>query len=129
MTSPNIIRVNDDNFVKEVLESDRPVLIDFYADWCGPCKAFAPTLDKYADQHPEVKVVKINVDDSPGASQGIQSIPTLALVKDGKGVVIGKGNMPLSGVESGVQQGLEFLAQESNSPQGPKNTPPKSPKL
>lgn len=125
----NITLVNDDNFVDEVLKSDRPVLIDFYADWCGPCKAFAPTLEKYADAHPEVKVVKINVDESPKASNGIRSIPTLVLVKDGKGGIIAQGNLPLSQMEDAVQKGIEFLDAQPNSPQGGEPKAPKGPQL
>lgn len=129
MTSPNITLVTDDNFLDEVLKSDRPVLIDFYADWCGPCKAFAPTLDKFANEHPEVKVVKVNVDKSPNASNGIQSIPTLALVKDSKGAIIGQGNMPYSKLEEAVKAGLDFFADQPNSGNGPENKTPKGPQL
>jgi thioredoxin 1 len=127
MASGNITRVNDDNFVDEVLKSDRPVLIDFFADWCGPCKAFAPTLQKYADAHPEVKVVKINVDDSPKSASGIKSIPTLVVVKDGKGGVIGQGNMPYSKMEEAVTKGIEFLDAQPNLPQGGEPKSPKGP--
>lgn len=77
----------DQNFEDEVLKSDKPVLIDFYAEWCGPCKMMAPIIDELAEEKKdEWKIGKVNVDESPGLSQqfGIQSIPTLILFKEGK---------------------------------------------
>lgn len=79
------IRVNKDNFRQEVLESDKPVLVDFWASWCGPCRMVTPLIEEIAEEHPEIKVVKINVDEEPElASQyQIMSIPTLIVMKDG----------------------------------------------
>lgn len=80
------IHVTTDNFEAEVLKSDAPVLVDFYADWCGPCKMLAPLLEQFAQEHPQVKVCKINVDDQADLAMDydVRSIPTLVVFKDGK---------------------------------------------
>ncbi len=81
------IKVNDGNFEKEVLDSSAPVLVDFWAAWCGPCRMVAPELEKLAEEESNrLKVAKLNVDDNRGiaARYGISSIPTMILFKDGK---------------------------------------------
>ena len=80
-----IIKVNSQNFEEEVIKSEKPVLIDFYADWCGPCKMLSPIIDEIAEENYEIKVVKVNVDDSQDLAMKYQvmSIPTLVVIKNG----------------------------------------------
>ncbi len=82
----SVITLNSGNFESEVLKSDKPVLIDFWASWCGPCRMVSPIVDEIAAEHPEYKVGKINVDEQPSIAQkyGIMSIPTLMFFKGGK---------------------------------------------
>ncbi|HUB50634.1 MAG TPA: thioredoxin [Terracidiphilus sp.] len=89
MAGLNVIEVNDGNFDQEVLKSDVPVLVDFWAVWCGPCKAIAPIIDTLAATYAgKVKVAKINVDQSTSTPMRyrVQAIPTLIFFKDGKPV-------------------------------------------
>ena len=83
-----IIKVNSQNFEEEVIKSEKPVLIDFYADWCGPCKMLSPIIDEIAEENSEIKVVKVNVDDSQDLAMKYQvmSIPTLKEKKNGEEV-------------------------------------------
>jgi len=80
--------VSENDFVDEVELSDRPVIVDFWAEWCGPCKQLAPRLEKLSEQYPDVKIVKVDVDDNPDVTQrfGVRSIPTLIFFKEGENV-------------------------------------------
>ena len=76
---------DDSTFRKQVLEADTPVLVDFYADWCGPCRMLSPILEELAREHPEVRIVKVNVDHSPNTAveYRIEAIPALRLFRGG----------------------------------------------
>ncbi len=86
MSNPSIVHTSDATFDKDVLKSDKPVLLDFWAEWCGPCKMIAPILDEIANEKGSaIKVAKVNVDENQGLSSkfGIRAIPTLLLFKNG----------------------------------------------
>ena len=80
------MKITKENFNEEVMNSDVPVLIDFWASWCGPCKMLIPVIDEIASEATDFKVGKINVDEEPELAQqfGVMSIPTLVVIKDGK---------------------------------------------
>jgi len=87
--SERVKEVTDNSFETEVLQSDKPVLVDFWAEWCGPCRMLAPTIEAVAKQYrSSASVVKLNVDDNPqsAANYGIKGIPTMILFNDGKEV-------------------------------------------
>ena len=85
----NVIELNDSNFDNEVVKSDKPVLVDFWAEWCGPCKMIAPSVEKISEEYSDkLKVGKLDVDSNPNISStfGIRSIPTLLIFKNGSPV-------------------------------------------
>lgn len=103
MSSTN---VTDTNFEEEVLKSDLPVVVDFWAEWCGPCKALSPLIDELAgDMNGKVKVVKVNIDEAPEAptKYGVRGIPTLMIFKGGEVVGTRVGGMPKSQLTEWVE--------------------------
>lgn len=91
------VAVTDENFENEVLQSDEPVLVDFWAEWCGPCKVLGPVVDELAgEMSGKVKVVKVNIDEAPEAptKYGIRGVPTLMIFKGGEVVDTKVGGMP-----------------------------------
>ena len=94
------ININKNNFQREVMDSEQPVLLDFWAPWCGPCRMVTPIVEEIARERKDIKVGKINVDEQPElASQfGVMSIPTLVVMKDGKIVNQAMGARPKNAI-------------------------------
>lgn len=93
------VNVSDKDFENEVLKADGPVMVDFWAEWCGPCKALSPIVDEVANEMSgKIKVVKVNIDENPNAptKYGVRGIPTLMVFKDGELVDTKVGGMPKS---------------------------------
>ena len=94
------IHINNQNFTSEVLHSDKPVLLDFWAPWCGPCRMVLPIVEEIAEERQDIKVGKINVDEEPelAAQFGVMSIPTLVVIKDGRIVNQATGARPKAAI-------------------------------
>ncbi len=92
----SVIKINKENFTSEVIDSKKPVILDFYADWCGPCRMVGPIISEIANERSDIKVGKINVDEQPAlaAQFGVMSIPMLVVIKDGKVVNSSVGAKP-----------------------------------
>ncbi|NDE90984.1 MAG: thioredoxin [Alphaproteobacteria bacterium] len=102
----NTVAVSDATFEADVLKSSKPVLVDFWAEWCGPCKAIGPVLEELAaDMSAEISIAKVNVDENPMAPSkyGVRNIPTLMLFKDGQLIDTKVGGMPKSQLAAWVK--------------------------
>ena len=103
----SVTSVNNKNFNSEVIGTERPVLVDFWAPWCGPCRMLSPVVDDLAAEKKEIlKVVKVNIDEEPELAQkfGVMSIPTLAVIKDGKVVATSVGAKPKQALEEWIEK-------------------------
>lgn len=109
MAGDNIVAVTDDDFEAQVVKSELPCLVDFWAPWCGPCKAIGPVINQLADEYAgKVKIAKMNVDDSP-ATPGkfnIRAIPTLIMFKDGEVVAQETGSVGKAQLAAMIEKGL-----------------------
>lgn len=94
--------ITNDNFDEEVIKSDKPVLLDFWASWCGPCRMVSPVVDRIAEDRDDIKVGKINIDEQPELATQfeITSIPTLMIIKDGKVTNKAVGALPREAIEA-----------------------------
>jgi thioredoxin 1 len=109
MASPNIVTINSENFDREVLQSDLPVLVDFWAEWCGPCRMVAPTLDQIADEmNGKVRIAKLNVDENQEVAMKfmVSSIPTFILFKGGQAADRALGALPKAAFENLIERNL-----------------------
>lgn len=109
MAEEALVHVGDGNFAEEVLKADRPALVDFWAPWCGPCKAIGPTVEALAVQYrDQLKVAKVNIDDNPKTAllYGVMSIPTLILFKGGKVLDTLVGLVPKERLETFIKKAL-----------------------
>ncbi|MCI5844864.1 MAG: thioredoxin [Oscillospiraceae bacterium] len=101
-----VIKVTNDNFETAVLQTSKPVLIDFYATWCGPCRMVSPLVDEIAEENSDYQICKVDVDEAPELAQkfGVMSIPTLVVLKGGKVVAQNVGALPKSSILDMLKQ-------------------------
>ena len=102
-------KVSDSSFEQDVLKSEGPVVVDFWAEWCGPCKMIAPALEEIAlSLGAKAKIVKINIDENPGtpSKYGVRGIPTLMIFKDGKVAATKVGAAPKNSLQSWIEQSI-----------------------
>ena len=105
----SIIETSDSTFEQDVLKADKPVLVDFWAEWCGPCKTIAPVLEALAgDMGDEIRIAKVNIDDNPmtPTKYGVRGIPTLMLFKNGEIAATKVGNLPKRQLYDWVQESV-----------------------
>ncbi len=110
MTEGNVLEINDSSFETDILKSDKPALVDFWAAWCGPCRAIAPVVKELAGEYADrLNVAKMNVDENPTTpgKYGIRAIPTLLFFKDGKLVDQVTGAVSKNIIESSIKKILE----------------------
>ena len=109
MVGEFLVHVSDGSFDEEILKADRPALVDFWAPWCGPCKAIGPAVEALAGQyHDQIKVAKLNIDDNKktATTYGVRSIPTLLLFKEGKVLDTLVGLVPKERLEAFIKKAL-----------------------
>lgn len=107
--SENIVHISDSSFEQDVLQADGPVLVDFWAEWCGPCKMIAPVLEEIADDYAgKLKIAKLNIDENEATAPkfGIRSIPTLILFKNGNAEATKIGAMSKSELAAFIEQAI-----------------------
>ena len=109
MSNPHIIHTTDATFAEDVLKSDKPVLLDFWAEWCGPCKMIGPALEEISEEMAgKIKIVKVNVDENMNspAQMGVRGIPALFIFKDGQVVANKAGAAPKAALQSWIEGAL-----------------------
>lgn len=109
IVSEKITHISDSTFEQEVLQNDQPVLVDYWAEWCGPCKMIAPILDEIADEYEgKLKITKLNIDDNPATPPkfGIRGIPTLMIFKDGDVAATKVGALSKSQLAAFIDQSI-----------------------